>query len=187
MKKILIVTGELSGFNYVKELVPLIKEDFEIYGVFLEELPKTKLIVNANKLTAFGLFESIKKLPALLRAKRKIEETIKREKIEAVVLVDFPGFNLKIAQTAKNLGAKVLYFIPPKFWAWGEKRIERFKKVVDKTFVIFPFELSFYQKHGISVKYIGNPLIDAVKPSSSKESFLKKILFERTADSPSTG
>ncbi len=175
MKKLLIVTGELSGFNYAKELIPRILKDFAVYGVFLEEIPGTTRIFDSKKIISFGLFESLKNLPALLRAKNRIEKFLKENRPDAVLLIDFPGFNLKIAEMAKNLNIKVLYFISPKFWAWGEGRLKKISKVVDRMFVIFPFEEQLYRRAGVDVTYVGNPLIDMVKPSRKKEEFLQKF------------
>ncbi len=175
MKKIFIVTGELSAFNYVKALIPYLRDDFRIYGAFLDDIPGAERVVDSKELIAFGLFESLLKLPSLIRAKRRIAEFLRRERVDGVVLVDFPGFNLKIVEIAKTLGIKVLYFISPKFWAWGEGRVEKVKKNVDRMFVIFPFEVEFYKKWGISVTYVGNPLVDIVKPSKEKKTFYKEF------------
>ena len=171
MKKLFILTGELSAFNYAKELVPLLKEDLKIYGAFINNIPGAQRVIDSRKLTAFGVFESLLKLPSLIKAKKEITDFLKRENIDAVLLIDFPGFNLKIAEIAKTLGIKVFYFISPKFWAWGERRVKKVKENVDKMFVIFPFEVDFYKKWGIEVTYVGNPLIDIVKPTKTKENF----------------
>jgi lipid-A-disaccharide synthase len=179
MKKILIVTGELSGFNYAKALVPLLSRCFKIYGVFLEELPGAERILDSRKLISFGLFESVARLPSIIRGKRKIVAFLEREKPDAILLIDFPGFNLKLAKVAKERGIKVLYFISPKFWAWGEQRVERIKRLVDRMFVIFPFEVELYRRHGVNVTYVGNPLKDMVKPTLSQEDFLKRFQLSR--------
>ena len=77
-----------------------------------------------------------------------------------MILIDYPGFNLRIAEFAKINGFRVFYYISPKFWAWKEKRVEKIKRHVDKMYAIFPFETSFYKKHDVEVEYRGNPLID---------------------------
>ncbi|RUM44205.1 MAG: lipid-A-disaccharide synthase [Desulfurobacterium sp.] len=179
MKKLLIVTGELSGFNYVKELVPYLSSDFKLYGVFLEEVEGAERILDSKELLSFGLFEALRKLPSILRGKRKVVSFLRSERPDAVLLVDFPGFNLKIAELAKELGIKVLYFISPKFWAWGEWRVKRIKRVVDRMFVIFPFEVELYRRYSVDVTYVGNPLKDLVKPTLSSEEFLKKFNLSR--------
>ncbi|SMP15852.1 lipid-A-disaccharide synthase [Desulfurobacterium pacificum] len=175
MKKIFIVTGELSAFNYAKALIPYLKDEFKIYGAFLDDIPGAERVIDSKELIAFGLFESLLKLPSLIKAKGEIADFLKKEKVDAVLLVDFPGFNLKIAEIAKNIGIKVLYFISPKFWAWGEGRVKKVKKNVDRMFVIFPFEVDFYRKWGMNVTYVGNPLVDIVKPSKEKEAFYREF------------
>ncbi|WP_163328313.1 lipid-A-disaccharide synthase [Desulfurobacterium thermolithotrophum] len=174
MKKILIVTGELSGFNYVKELIPCFSEHLKVYGVLLDEVPGAERILDSKELIAFGLFESLSKLPSIWRGKKIIEKFLEEKKPDAVLLVDFPGFNLKIAEIAKKKGIKVFYFISPKFWAWGERRIEKIKKFVDRMFVIFPFEVELYQRYAVNVTYVGNPLKDIVRPVVSSTEFRKK-------------
>ncbi len=175
MKKILIVTGELSGFLYAKEVVRELPPDFKIFGVFLDEIPGTERIYDSKKLIAFGLFEVLGKLPGILKGKRAITSFLDREKPDAVLLIDFPGFNLKIAKEAKKRGVKVFYFIPPKLWAWGRWRAEQLRKFTDRVFVIFPFEEKFYRSLGINAEFVGNPLVDIVKPKVSREEFLKEF------------
>ena len=79
-----------------------------------------------------------------------------------MVLVDYPGFNLRIAEFAKNLGTKVVYYISPQLWAWKEGRVEKIKKFVDEMLVILPFEKDFYKKHGVDTHFVGHPLLDAI-------------------------
>lgn len=180
MKKILVITGELSGFNYAKRLIPCLSKHLKVYGVLLDEVQNCKRIFDSNRLIAFGLFEAITKLPAIWMGKKTVERFLEEEKPDAVLLVDFPGFNLKIAEIAKRKGIKVLYFISPKFWAWGERRVERIKRVVDRMFVIFPFEVEIYKKHGVNVTYVGNPLKDIVKPTLSCSEFKKRYGLKGT-------
>ena len=90
---------------------------------------------------------------------------------DALILVDYPGFNLKIAEFAKKNGIKVCYYISPKVWAWNKSRILRIKKFVDHLLVIFPFEVAFYKKYGVEVTYVGNPLLDEIKRNDFSFSF----------------
>ncbi|MEO2068702.1 MAG: lipid-A-disaccharide synthase [Desulfurobacteriaceae bacterium] len=174
MKKILIVTGELSGFNYAKELIPCLSKKLKVFGVLMEDVEGSTRILDSKDLLAFGLFEAVSKLPSIWKGRKKIESFLRKEKVDAVLLIDFPGFNLKIAEIAKKLGIKVFYFIPPKLWAWGEGRIKKIKKFVDRAFVIFPFEKDFYEKFKVKVTYVGNPLKDIVKPSLKPLEFRRK-------------
>ena len=175
MKSILIVTGELSGFLYAREIVKALSGNFRIFGVFLEEIPGTVRIYDSRKLLAFGLFEALGKLPWILKGKRAVVSFLEREKPDALLLIDFPGFNLKIAKEARKRGIKVFYFIPPKLWAWGERRAEQLRKFTDRVFVIFPFEEKFYRNLGINAEYVGNPLVDIVKPEVNREELLEEL------------
>ncbi len=177
MKKLLIVTGELSGSIYGEKLAGELSPHLKIYGVFCRDVKGVKRIYDSKKIAVFGLFEVLKKLPEIARAKRRIGEFLSKEKPDAVLLIDFPGFNLQIAREAKKRGIKVFYFIPPKLWAWGERRINKIKSVVDKLFVIFPFEVEFYRERGVEAVYVGNPLVDLVKPSSEREEFFSRWGF----------
>ena len=179
MKKLFIVTGELSGFNYAKEIVRKLKDKYKITGIFLDEIEGTEILFNAKEITAFGLFEAITKLPAIKKGLKKIENYLKSEKPDAVLLIDFPGFNLKVAEIAKSQGIKVLYFISPKFWAWNYKRGEKIVKLVDRMFVIFPFEVELYRKLGLEATYVGNPLVDMVKPSKGETEFLNSVNLKK--------
>src|SRR5690606_10418521 len=93
---------------------------------------------------------------------------------DALILVDFPGFNLKIAEFAKKNGIKVFYYISPKVWAWNQKRVLKIKKVVDKLYCILPFEVDFYRSWGMEVDYVGNPLLDAIAAHHKDEQFKEK-------------
>ena len=92
-----------------------------------------------------------------------------RNKPDLLILVDYPGFNLRLAKVAKNAGVKVLYFISPKIWAWNQSRIEVIKKYIDMMAVIFPFEVDFYKKWRVPVTFVGNPLLEIVKPKLTRE------------------
>ncbi len=174
MKKLLIVTGELSGSIYGERLARELSPHLKLYGVLHRETPQVERILDSKEITAFGLFEAIKKIPAIVRAKRLIADFLDREKPHGVLLIDFPGFNLKVAQEAKKRGIKVFYFIPPKLWAWGEGRVKKIKELVDRLFVIFPFEVDFYKRFSVKATFVGNPLVDMVKPSLKREEFLKR-------------
>jgi len=178
MKKILIVTGELSGFLYAKEVVKELPRDFRVFGVFLDEIPGTVRIYDSKELLSFGLIEVLEKLPKIMEGKRKIVSFLEKEKPDAVLLIDFPGFNLKVAREAKKRGIKVFYFIPPKLWAWGKWRAKYLREYTDKVFVIFPFEEEFYRKLGVNAQFVGNPLVDIVKPELNREEFFREIELE---------
>ncbi|WP_456342640.1 lipid-A-disaccharide synthase [Thermovibrio sp.] len=174
MKKLLIVTGELSGSIYGERIAGELSPYVKLYGVLHREVKGVERIYDSKRITAFGLFEALKKLPQIIKTKRLIADFLEREKPDAVLLIDFPGFNLKVAAEAKKRGIKVLYFIPPKLWAWGEGRAKKLKELVDRLFVIFPFEVDFYRRFGIEATFVGNPLFEIARPKLGKEEFFGK-------------
>ena len=115
-------------------------------------------------------------LRTILKNIKLCKEDIKNYQPDVLVLVDYPGFNLRIAEFAKNLGIKVVYYISPQLWAWKEGRVETIKKYVDEMLVILPFEKDFYKKHQVDAHFVGHPLLDAISdlPEISVENFKKK-------------
>ncbi len=114
--------------------------------------------------TAFmGFTMILKNLGTVSRNLSLCKKQIVEYKPDVIILIDFPAFNLRIAKYAKKVGFRVFYYISPKFWAWNEGRVKKVKKSVDRMYIIFPFEIEFYKKHNIEVKYHGNPLVDEIE------------------------
>ena len=107
-----------------------------------------------------GFVAVVKNLGAINKNLTLCKKQIIEYKPDVVIFIDYPGFNLRIAEFAKNSGFRTFYYISPKLWAWNEGRVKKIKKYVDRMFIIFPFEVEFYKKHGITVEYYGNPLVD---------------------------
>jgi len=116
------------------------------------------------------------------------KEDIKSYQPDVLILIDYPGFNLRIADFAKSIGIRTYYYISPKIWAWKESRIKKIKAYVDKMFVIFPFEVDYFKKHEYSVDYAGNPLLDAVQEKLDAEgNFNDFIQKNKLEDKPVIG
>jgi len=171
--KLYIVTGEPSGDLHAANLVHQLK----IYNSILKirAWGGDRLIAEGVELakhikdTAFmGLWDVLKNLRAIKSNLNFCKKDIVNFKPDAIILVDYPGFNLKIAQFAKQQGIKVFYYISPKVWAWNKRRVSKIKKYVDELLVIFPFEVDFYQKNGMKVTYVGNPLLDEIAKGNFK-------------------
>jgi lipid-A-disaccharide synthase len=116
-----------------------------------------------------GFMEVVKHLPQIFRNFRRCEDDIKRFNPDVVIMVDYPGFNLRMAQRIKKHGFKVFYYIAPKIWAWNQSRVHKIKKYIDKVFTILPFETEFYKRFGVAVAYSGNPLLDAIHSRPHKK------------------
>ena len=156
-------SGDLHGSNLIKELKkvdPL--ASVRCWGGDLMQEAGGELVKHYRELAFMGFAEVIKNLGAIFRNFRFCKKDIMAYQPDVVILVDYPGFNLRIAQWAKENGFKVVYYISPQVWAWKENRVNNIKKSVDKMLVILPFENSFYQKWGYKVEYIGHPLVQVV-------------------------
>jgi lipid-A-disaccharide synthase len=154
-------SGDLHGSNLVRGILEADKNgEICCWGGDMMEEAGAKLLVHYRKMAFMGFVAVIKNLGAIKRNLVICKEQILDFKPDVVILIDYPGFNLRIADFAKNSGFRTFYYISPKFWAWNEGRVKKVKKFIDRMFIIFPFEEEFYKKHVISVKYYGNPLVD---------------------------
>jgi lipid-A-disaccharide synthase len=115
-----------------------------------------------SEMAFMGFIEVIANLGTVLRNIKMAKQDILAKKPDVLILIDFPGFNLKIADFAKKQGIPVFYYISPKVWAWNQKRVLKIKKIVDRMFCILPFEVDFYKSWGMEVDYVGNPILDAI-------------------------
>lgn len=168
-QNILISAGEASGDMHAANLVRAVGKiapNIKFYGMgsSLMQSAGVKLIVDSGNLSIMGWFEIILKFSKIRKAFSDMQNALYHDKPDLLILVDYPGFNLRLAKIAKKAGVKVLYFISPKVWAWKQSRVKKIKKYVDMMAVIFPFEVDFYKKFQVPVTFIGNPLLDMVKP-----------------------
>ncbi len=166
-KTVWINAGEVSGDLQAAALLSALREaDPQIRAIGMGgkqlALAGQENLFRVEELSVMGIAEAIGSLPYILRLLRRIRRSLEENRPDAVLLVDAPEFNFRIARMAYRLGIPVYYFIPPKVWAWRTGRVEFLKKYVRRIFSILPFEENFYKKHGINVEYVGNPLVDLV-------------------------
>ena len=157
-------SGDLHGSNLVRGLFES-DNSAEIFcwGGDLMESAGATLFVHYRKMALMGFIAVIKNLGAISKNLTLCKQHIAEIKPDVVILIDYPGFNLRIAEFARSAGFKTFYYISPKIWAWNEGRVRKIKKYIDRMYIIFPFEVGFYKKHSITVKYWGNPLVDATE------------------------
>lgn len=167
-------SGDLHGSNLIKE-IRFQQENaaFRCWGGDLMASSGAQLIKHYKDLAFMGFIEVIRNLPAILKNISFCKKDILAFNPDAIILIDYPGFNLRIAKWAKKNGFKVIYYISPQVWAWKEKRVELIKKCVDKMLVILPFEKEFYSKWNYEVEYVGHPLVEVIdrfclQPKTSK-------------------
>ncbi len=165
VKNILIVTGEASGdlhgSNLVKELLA-IDPSLRVYGVGGKKMREvgSEIIFDAGELAVVGISEVLRKAPSIFKAYKKLKKTLDSDRPDLVVLIDYPGFNLRFAKEVKKRGIPIVYYISPQVWAWRMGRSRKIAELVDKMLVIFPFEVPIYQKYKMDVAYVGHPLLD---------------------------
>jgi lipid-A-disaccharide synthase len=124
-----------------------------------------KVMWRMEHYSAFGFAEVLGSIPKHIGLMKEMEALLDRERFDLVIPIDYPGFNLRLAERAKQRGLKVLYFIPPAVWAWHSSRVEKLRRFCDRLAVILPFEEGFYRGHGIEARYVGNPLVDRPWPA----------------------
>lgn len=188
-KKIYIIAGEASGdlhaSNVMKEVL---KQDpsihFRFWGGDKMADVAGKPVKHIKELAFMGFVEVIMNLRTILGNMKFCKADIEAFNPDVLVLVDYPGFNLRIAEWAHEKGIKVVYYISPQIWAWKQNRVHKIKKVVDEMLVILPFEQEFYQRFQMDVEFVGHPLLDAIEQYeenaiSTKEFIEKNNLLEK--------
>jgi lipid-A-disaccharide synthase len=178
MSKLMIIAGETSGDLHGGQLVKELKAldpGLEIFGIGGDRMQAggMELFYHVRELSFMGIVEVLGHLPFIRSVMKKLEGELYARKPDAVVLIDYPGFNLRFARKVKKAGIPVVYFISPKVWAWGRGRVRKIRKFVDKMLCILPFEEEFYRGRRVNARYVGNPLMDAVNPGQNREQFHK--------------
>lgn len=179
--KIYIIAGEASGDLHGSNLMKALNIesnnsiDFRFWGGDrMSEIGGTP-VKHIRDLAFMGFIEVIANLRTIFRNINFCKEDILDFKPDVLVLIDYPGFNLRIAEWAKGQGIKVAYYISPQVWAWKENRVKKIKRSVDQMYVILPFEKEFYRKHQMEVEYVGHPLLDAIKDYRSEKGDLNHL------------
>lgn len=179
-KKIIIVAGEASGDLHASHLVAAIRDllpETRFFGLGGSRMRAegVEIFYDLTTLSVVGFFEVIKHLKTIREIFNLLLEKIEEIKPDCAILVDYPGFNLRLAQQLKKRNIKVIYYISPQIWAWGLRRVHLIKKVVDKMIVILKFEEELYRKYGIAASFVGHPLLDIAKPTIPKSQFLQSV------------
>lgn len=175
--KYYLVAGEASGDLHGANLIKSLKQEdqnasFRYFGGDKMQAEGGELAKHYAEMAFMGFTEVILNLSTIFKNLKACKADILAYQPDMLVLIDFPGFNLKIAEFAKQNGIKVCYYISPKVWAWNQKRVLKIKKVVDQMCCILPFEVDFYKKWGMEVNYVGNPLLDEKAQFTPDTSFI---------------
>lgn len=176
--KYYIIAGEASGdlhaSNLMKELKVLDPQaSFRCWGGDLMKEQGAALVKHYRDLAFMGFTEVLMNIRTIFKNIDLCKKDVMEDKPDVLILVDYPGFNLRIAEFAKKKGIKVFYYISPQVWAWKQSRVHKIKRIVDQMFVILPFEEDFYKKFDYKVHFVGHPLLDAVRNYSEKKNDLE--------------
>jgi lipid-A-disaccharide synthase len=179
-----LVAGEASGDLHGANLMKALKAEdgnaeFRYYGGDKMKAQGGVLDKHYSEMAFMGFTEVLLNLRTILKNMKACKASVLAYNPDVLVLIDFPGFNLKIAEFAKKNGIKVCYYISPKVWAWNQKRVLKIKRIVDRMYCILPFEVDFYKQWGMEVNYVGNPLLDEIAQFTPDQDFRKKHKLEK--------
>ena len=175
-RTIAIIAGESSGDLIGGLFVRAVKEkdpSVSFFGIGGERMREAgvELAHTTQEMAFLGFVEVVKHLPFVSRVLNEMESLLRARRPGLLVLIDYPGFNLRLAERAKQLGIPVMYYISPQVWAWGKGRVRKMHRLVDRMVVAFQFEIEIYEKEGIPVEFVGHPLLEVVKSRMSRQEF----------------
>lgn len=180
VRRVLMVAGETSGDLHgggvVRELRRL-RPGVDVYGIGGDRMRAEgmDLVRHCSAMAFMGFAEVVRNLPFVLRVERELAALLERRRPDAVVLIDYPGFNLRFARRARRAGVPVLYYISPQVWAWHRNRVGTIRKVVDAMKVVFPFEVEIYRSAGVDVEFVGHPLVDTLADNGPRDEVLRRL------------
>lgn len=174
--KYYLIAGEASGDLHGSNLMKALKSEdaeaeFRFFGGDLMNAEGGVMARHYSEMAFMGFVEVIANLNTIFKNIKKAKQDILAFNPDAIILIDFPGFNMRIAEFAKKENIKVFYYISPKVWAWNQRRVLKIKKYVDRMFCILPFEVAFYKRWGMDVDYVGNPILDAIEENVPDDQF----------------
>lgn len=180
--KYYIISGEASGDLHGANLIRAIKQrdtqaEFRVWGGDLMEAEGAVNVNHIKERAFMGFVEVIKNIFTIRNFIALAKKDILEYKPDRLIFIDYPGFNLRIAEWAHDQGFKTHYYISPKVWAWNTKRALKIKRIIDHLYVIFPFEVDFYKQFDYKVHYVGNPLVDAIEAFEPDAEFKSKTLL----------
>jgi len=188
--RLMISAGEASGDHHAARFVSALKRrgtEPVLSGMGGPHLQKVgmELVVDCRTLAIVGIVEVLIHWRRIMRELEKLRDRMRAEPPDLLILVDYPEFNLKLAETAKELGVPVLFYVSPQVWAWRPHRVKRIGERVDRMAVLFPFEVPFYENAGIPVEYVGHPLVDDILPTITPDE--ARAEFGLEPDRPTLG
>jgi lipid-A-disaccharide synthase len=182
--RIFLSAGEASGEHYGAQLIHAIRElapNATFFGLGGQRMEAAGLerIVRAEDVAVMGITEVVRHMPRIYGEYRKLKRSLRSQPTpHAAVLIDFPDVNLALARHLHRLRIPVIFFVSPQLWAWKKHRIRQVRRYVDRMLVIFPFEVPFYESHGVEATFVGHPLADIRSPDTSREEFAQRYVLD---------
>ena len=181
--RIMVIAGEASGDLHGAGVVRALKErvpQCDIYGIGGDKMQAAgmQLMYHVRELAVMGFWEVLQHLPLLRSVEKALEALLTFRKPDVLLLIDYPGFNLRFARVAHKRGIKIVYYISPQVWAWNPGRVKKMKGCIDKMLVVFPFEVDIYRRAGIDVEFVGHPLLEELEDPQGRSEFCKRWNFD---------
>jgi len=176
IRRVMMVAGEASGdlhgAGVVRELRAM-RPDIDVFGIGGDNMQHEgmELIVHMSRIAVMGFVEVVRHLGTILHVEHQLERLLDVRRPDVVVLIDYPGFNLRFAERARRRNIPVLYYISPQVWAWHRGRVKKMKSLINAMKVVFPFEVEIYRQAGIDVEFVGHPLAERIGSSCTREAF----------------
>ena len=187
VQRVMIIAGEASGdlhgSGVVRELRRL-HHGVEVYGVGGDRMQAEgmDLVFHIRELGFMGFVEVVKHLPFIRMMERALEQVVKFKRPDVLLLIDYPGFNLRFARVAKRYGVRIVYYVSPQVWAWHRSRVKKMRGIIDRMLVIFPFEVAFYRREGVEAEFVGHPLLEVLTSRLDRDAFCRH--YELDASRP---
>jgi lipid-A-disaccharide synthase len=178
-RRVLLIAGEASGDLHgggVVRALRALAPDVETYGIGGENMRQAgmELLFHVRDLAFMGFVEVVRNLPTIFRVENRLDEVLRSRRPDVVVLIDYPGFNLRFARRAKHHGIPVVYYISPQVWAWRRGRVHTMRRLVDRMKVVFPFEVEMYREAGVPVEFVGHPLAEHLGGATDRAGFFAR-------------
>lgn len=180
VRRVMIIAGEASGdlhgSGVVRELKRL-SPNIDVYGVGGDKMKQEgmDIIYDIRELGFMGFAEVLKHIPFIKTMQYTLEQIVKFKRPDVLVLIDYPGFNLRFAHIAKRYNVKIVYYISPQVWAWHRSRIKKIRECIDKMLVILPFEVELYHAEGVDAEFVGHPLLEVLETKLDRKNFSKRF------------
>lgn len=180
MREVLVIAGEASGDLHgagLARALSVLRPDLRLVGMGGRQMQKAgvELLEDAESMAVMGVVEVIRKIPHHWALLRQLERRLASGSVTLLVTIDYPGFNMKVAEAAVRHGVPVLYYITPQVWAWGANRLPTLKRLITKAAVILPFEESLLRAHGIDATFVGHPLLDRAQALATKQEARRQL------------